>query len=129
MKPEIFLKKLYKLCDGSQRGNELSCQFIQESTNEGIKDLDKEDFDFMNVVEGMVDIKKLSPEVMVNLLVWSFRWWEQVPNHSVLFDKISEELVLRDLPKERVTNMLSGVKDGETYWAHWESDLFGNQRP
>mgnify|MGYP000852723124 CR=1 FL=1 len=124
MKPEIFLKKLYKLCDGSKRGNELSCQFINESTDETIKDLDKEDFDFMNSVEGLVDIKKLSPEVMVGLLVWSFRWWDQVPNHSVLFNKISEELVLRKLPEERITNFLSGVKDGETYWAHWESDQF-----
>jgi len=124
---QSFLKELYKTCDGSESGDKICARTIRKSTNENIKDVNSEDFEFMNEVENSVDIKRLTPAVMVELLFWSFKWWDNVPAHSKLYLKVKRELKSRKFSKENIDKLLSDVKDGELYWLNWENELFSKE--
>ncbi|HVI39146.1 MAG TPA: hypothetical protein VM577_00665 [Anaerovoracaceae bacterium] len=74
-------------------------------------------YEEMNDILGRVDVSKLEPSIMVGILVQTFKYDKQVPNHIVLLQKVEEKLKELGRSEEEVNKTLKGLRSSGTYWA------------
>lgn len=77
-------------------------------------------YDIMNSILDKIDVSKLSGGSLCSILTNTFKYSEQIPNHVIFFQKVSDEYIRRGKTPEQVKKILVGLQGAGNHWEYME---------